>query len=76
MEAAPTALNVSYAPSPAAPATSWFGPPIESTEEDEDELAPQTPQSAAIDGEAGAGALPLAAVSWPASWVSTADNDD
>jgi hypothetical protein len=45
-------------------------------EEYAEELGPPSLRSAADDGEAGAGALPLAATPWPASWVSSADNDD
>jgi hypothetical protein len=42
-------------------------------EEDKEELAPQSPRSAAGILEASAGAL---ATPWPPSWVSAADNDN
>ncbi|KAK1662151.1 hypothetical protein QYE76_050310 [Lolium multiflorum] len=77
VQAAPVALNAPSTSSPAAPVASWFGTSdAADVEEDEEELAPQTPRSATVDGEAAAGALPVAAASWPAPWVSASDNDD
>lgn len=71
---APAALPVPPAPAapivPSSKASNAIG-----AEEDAEELAPPSLRSG-DDGEAGAGALPLAATPWPASWVSSADNDD
>ena len=63
----------------APPAASWFGAPAvagDEVDEDEEELAPQTPRYAAVDAGAGRGALSRTAASWPPSWASAADIDD